>query len=36
MGSTLPSICPYEGCDGTHFQFLQVVDNEPLVVRMGG
>jgi len=23
---TLPSICPYEGCAGTHFQFLQEVD----------
>jgi transposase-like protein len=23
---TLPSMCPYEGCDGTHFQFLQEVD----------
>jgi hypothetical protein len=23
---TLPSICPYEGCDGTHFQFLQEVE----------
>jgi hypothetical protein len=34
--STLSSICPNEGCDGTHVQFLQVVDNEPLVVRIGG
>ena len=23
---TLPSMCLYEGCDGTHFQFLQKVD----------
>jgi transposase-like protein len=23
---TLPSLCPYEECDGTHFQFLQEVD----------
>ena len=23
---TLPSLCPHEGCDGTHFQFLQEVD----------
>ena len=23
---TLPSMCPYEGCAGTHFQFLQEVD----------
>ncbi len=23
---TPPSMCPYEGCDGSHFQFLQKVD----------
>ena len=21
-----PSECPYEGCDGTHFQFMQEVE----------